>query len=176
MIGGAKLNIPNAERDHIQGSIEAPTTLLEYGDYECPYCAKAQPILKEIQQHVGNNLCFAYRHFPLVDVHPHAEHAAEAAEAASSQGKFWEMHEILLRNQHALNDKYFAACAAALGLDETKLFGEVTLEVYAKRIHDDFKLGVSAGVNRTPCLFINGCRYDGVFQLNPLLAAVTQEN
>jgi len=175
MFGGVKLNIPNAERDHIRGPTEAPITLLEYGDYECPSCARAQPIVKEIQQHLGNDVCFAYRHFPLVDVHRHAEHAAEAAEAASSQGKFWEMHELLLRNQHALSDKYFAACAAALGLDETKLIGEVTLEIYAMRVRDDFKLGVAAGVNRTPCFFINGCRYDGVFRLEPILTAFTQK-
>jgi protein-disulfide isomerase len=175
MVGDAKLNIPDAERDHIQGPIEAPITLLEYGDYECPYCSRTQRIFKAIQQRLGNNLCFAYRHFPIVDVHPHAEHAAEAAEAASSQGKFWEMHEMLLRNQHALNDKDLAACAAALGLDETKLIGEVTLEIYAMRVRDDFKLGVAAGVNRTPCLFINGSRYDGVFRLEPILTAVTQK-
>lgn len=171
MSGGAKLNIPNADRDHIKGPTDAPVTFLEYGDYECHFWAEAQPIVKGIQQHLGDDLCFAFRHFPLLEVHPHAEHAAEAAEAASSQGKFWEMHEMLLQNQHALDNKYLAACAAALGLDETKLLGEVALEVYAMRIRDDFKLGVRAGVNRTPCFFINGCRYEGPFQLKPLLAA-----
>jgi len=175
MGGGAKLNIPSADRDHIQGRTEAPVTLLEYGDYECHFCAEAQPIIKRVQQRLGNDLCFSFRHFPLSDLHPHAEPAAEAAEAASSQGMFWEMHEMLLRNHRALDNKYLAACAAALGLDETKLIGEVTLEVYAMRIRDDFKLGVRAGVNRTPCFFINGHRYDGALQMKPVLAAVTQQ-
>jgi protein-disulfide isomerase len=176
MGSGAKLNIPNAARDHIQGSPEAQVTLLEYGDYECHLCAEAQSIIRKIQQRLGDDLCFAFRHFPLMDVHPHAEHAAQAAEAASSQGQFWAMHEMLLQNQHALSDKYLAACAAALGLDETKLIGEVVLEVYGMRIRDDLKLGVKSGVKGTPCFFINGCRYDGALQLKPLLAAVTREN
>ena len=176
MVGDAKLNIPNAERDHIRGPIEAPITLLEYGDYECPSCARAQRIVKAIQQRLGNDLCFAYRHFPLTSVHPHAEHAAEAAEAASAQGEFWEMHEILFENQHALDDKHLAARAAALGLDEVRLVGEVALEVYARRIRDDFKMGIRGGVNSTPCFFINGCRYDGVFRLEQLLTAVTQKS
>lgn len=174
MDGGIKLNIPNIKRDHMQGPPEAPLTLLEYGDYECHFCAEAQPIIKEIQQRLGDDLCFAFRHFPLIDVHPHAERAAQAAEAASSQGKFWAMHEILLQNQHALSDKYLVACAAALGLDEAKLIGEVVLNVYAMRIRDDFTLGEKTGVDRTPCFFINGCRYNGALQLKPLLAAVTQ--
>ena len=166
----------HAERDHVQGQIEAPITLLEYGDYECPFCAKAQPIVREIQQHLDDNLCFAFRHFPVAPVHPHAERAAEAAEAASAQGKFWEMHELLFENQYVLDDKILSACAAALGLDEARLIGEVMLEIYARRIHRDFNLGVREGVNGTPCFFINGRRYDGAIRLNTLLVAIAQRS
>jgi protein-disulfide isomerase len=162
----------DAERDHVRGEIEAPITLLEYGDYECPLCAKAQPIVTEIQECLGDKLCFAFRHFPVTRVHPHAERAAQAAEAANAQGKFWEMHELLLENQRALDDKILSACAAALGLDEARLIGEVMLEIYARRIHRDFNLGVREGVNGTPCFFINGRRYDGAIRFEPLLLAI----
>ena len=166
----------DAERDHVQGEIEAPITLLEYGDYECRSCAKAQPIVREIQQSLGDKLCFAFRHFPLTRVHPHAERAAQAAEATNAQGRFWEMHELLFENQRALDDKILSACAAALGLDEARLIGEVMLEIYARRIQHDFILGVREGVNATPCFFINGRRYDGPIRLNPLLVAIAQRS
>ena len=166
----------NAERDHVQGQIEAPITLLEYGDYECRFCARARPIVKAIQRRLGDELCFVFRHFPVTPVHPHAEPAAEAAEAANAQGKFWEMHELLLENQSALDTKYLAARAAALGLDAARLIGEVMLEIYARHIHQDFNLGVRGGVNGTPCFFINGCRYDGALRLEPLLLAIAQRN
>jgi len=170
---GEGINL-EAERDHVQGEIEAPIALLEYGDYECRFCARAQPIVREIQQRLGDELCFAFRHFPVTPVHPHAHRAAEAAEAANAQGKFWEMHELLLENQCALDEKYLPACAAALGLDEARLIGEVMLKIYARRIHHDFNLGVRDGVNGTPCFFINGCRYDGPIRLEPLLVAIAQ--
>src|SRR5438477_1718566 len=104
-------------RDHIQGPIEAPIALLEYGDYECPYCGDAYLIIKAIQERLGDRLCFAFRNFPLVNAHPHAQHAAEAAEAAGAQGKFWEMHDLLFENQDALGDENLAQYATALGLD-----------------------------------------------------------
>src|ERR1041385_9414756 len=100
-----QLNRPDPTRDHIQGSIHAPIALVEYGDYECPYCGEAYPIVKAAQELLGDRLCFAFRNFPLVNSHPHAEHAAEAAEAAGAQGKFWEMHDMLYENQNALDDE-----------------------------------------------------------------------
>jgi protein-disulfide isomerase len=166
----------DAERDHVRGEIEAPVTLVEYGDYECRFCAKAQPVVREIQQHLGEELCFAFRHFPVTPVHPYAERAAAAAEAANAQGMFWEMHELLLENQRALDDKILSACAAALGLDQARLIGEVMLEIYARRIQHDFILGVREGVNGTPCFFINGCRYDGAIRLNPFLVAIQRNS
>jgi len=173
MINRAQLKLPDAERDHIQGVIDAPIALLEYGDYECAFCGEVQPIVREIQRRLGDDLCFAFRHFPLTNVHPHAEHAAEAAEAAGEQGSFWPMHETLFANQNALDDESLAEYAGALGLDETRLIQEVISGAHAQRIHEDFKSGVRAGVNGTPSFFINGQRYDGARGLEPLLAAVS---
>jgi protein-disulfide isomerase len=170
----SQAKVPDQTRDHIQGSIDAPVALLEYGDYECPFCGEVQPIVREIQRRLGDALCFAFRHFPLTNVHPHAEHAAEAAEAAGEQGNFWAMHETLFTNQNALDDESLAEYAAALGLDEMRLIREVVSGAYAGRIREDFRNGVRAGVNGTPCFFINGKRYDGSHALEPLLAAVSQ--
>lgn len=176
MISHLTLNVPDARRDHLQGAVEAPIALLEYGDYECPFCREVQPIVKEIQYRLGDDLCFAYRHFPLTTVHPHAEHAAEAAEAAGKQGRFFEMHETLFENQDALDDDSLARYAFALDLDEVRLLQEVTTGVYADRIREDFRTGVRAGVNGTPCFFINGQRYDGGRGLEPLLAALSPQS
>lgn len=174
MTSPTQLKLPDQTRDHIQGPSDAPIALLEYGDYECPFCGEVQPIVKEIQSQLGDDLCFAFRHFPLTNVHSHAEHAAEAAEAAGKQRSFWPMHETLFANQHALDDESLAEYAAALGLDEERLIEEVISGAYARRVREDFKMGVRAGVNGTPCFFINGQRYDGARGLEPLLAALSQ--
>lgn len=174
MTSPTQLKLPDQTRDHIQGPGDAPIALLEYGDYECPFCGEVQPIVKEIQSQLGDDLCFAFRHFPLTNVHSHAEHAAEAAEAAGKQRSFWPMHETLFANQHALDDESLAEYAAALGLDEERLIEEVISGAYAGRVREDFKMGVRAGVNGTPCFFINGQRYDGARGLEPLLAALSQ--
>ena len=174
MIDRMYLKLPDPERDHFQGTIDAPIALLEYGDYECPFCGEVQPIVGEIQRRLGGDLCFAFRHFPLTNVHPHAEHAAEAAEACGEQGAFWPMHETLFANQDTLDDESFAQYAAALALDETRVFQEVISNAHAHRIREDFRTGVRAGVNGTPCFFINGQRYDGARALEPLLAAVSE--
>ncbi|HLC13142.1 MAG TPA: thioredoxin domain-containing protein [Chthoniobacterales bacterium] len=155
------LTLPDTERDHVSGSVKGAIKLLEYGDYECPFCADAQPIVKEIQRRLGDDLLFAFRHFPLINIHPHSEHAAEAAEAASAQENFWGMHALLFENQSALEDQDLVAYAGELSLDETRLIREVTSSVYALRIREDFKSGVRGGVNGTPTFFINGERYDG---------------
>ena len=172
MFNQTKLKLPDPERDHIQGAIDAPMALLEYGDYECPFCGEVQPIVTEIQRRLGDDLCFAFRHFPLTNVHPHAEHAAEAAEGAGEQGAFWPMHEMLFANQVALDDESLAEYAAALALNAKRLIQEVILGAHARRIQEDFKSGVRAGVNGTPSFFINGHRYDGARGLEPLLAAL----
>jgi protein-disulfide isomerase len=167
------LTVPDPERDHISGSADGSIRLLEYGDYECPFCGEVQPIVKEIQRRLGNNLLFAFRNFPLTNIHPHSEHAAEAAEAAVAQGNFWGMHATLFENQGALEDEDLAEYAVELGLDEKRLIREVTSSVYAPRIREDFKSGVRAGVNGTPTFFINGERYDGARDLKHLLNALT---
>ena len=169
------LTLPDAKRDHVSGSANGSIKLLEYGDYECPFCADAQPMVKEIQRRLGNKLLFAFRHFPLINIHPHSEHAAEAAEAAGAQENFWGMHDLLYENQGVLEDENLVEYAGKLGLDETRLIREVTSSVYALRIREDFKSGVRGGVNGTPTLFINGERYDGVRDLKHLLDALTTE-
>ena len=167
------LTLPDPERDHISGSAEGLIRLLEYGDYECPFCAEVQPIVKEIQRRLSDDLLFGFRNFPLTNIHPHSEHAAEAAEAAGMQKNFWSMHDTLFENQRALDDDDLAEYAAELGLDETRLIREVTASVYAPRIREDFKSGVRGGVNGTPTFFINGERYDGPLDLKNLLNALT---
>src|SRR5579862_6325481 len=126
----SKLLLPRTGHDHIQGPIDAPIALVEYGDYECPYCGEAYPVVKAIQERLGDRLCFAFRNFPLANSHPHAEHAAEAAEAAGAQGKFWEMHDMLYENQVALDDESLARYAKALGLDTPRLIGEVLSDAH----------------------------------------------
>jgi protein-disulfide isomerase len=167
------LTLPDPERDHFYGSTDGSIKLLEYGDYECPFCAEAQPIVQEIQRRLGDNLLFAFRHFPLTQIHPHSEHAAETTGAAGAQKNFWGMHETLFENQMALEDEDLAVYAAELGLDETRLIREVASSVYAPRIREDFKSGVRGGVNGTPTFFINGERYDGTLDPKHLLNALT---
>jgi protein-disulfide isomerase len=168
-----RLTVPDSKRDHIRGVASAPISMLEYGDYECPFCAEVQPIVAEIQERLLDDLCFAFRHFPLTTVHPHSEHAAEAAEAAGAQGSFWPMHEMLFQNQQALEDEDFVQYASLLGLDEVRLIREVEAGAHAERVRDDFKRGIRAGVNGTPTFFINGERYDGARGLEEMLAALT---
>jgi protein-disulfide isomerase len=167
------LTLPDPERDHISGSADGLVRLLEYGDYECPFCAEVQPIVKEIQRRLSDDLLFGFRNFPLTNIHPHSEHAAEAAEAAGVQGNFWAMHDLLFENQEALEDDDLAAYAAKLGLDQTRLIREVIWKIYTQRIREDFKSGVRGGVNGTPTFFINGERYDGPLDLKHLLNALT---
>src|SRR6266705_4631646 len=166
------LTLPNAGRDHIHGPIDAPIALVEYGDYECPYCGQAYPIVKAIQEQLGDGLCFAFRNFPLANSHPHAEHAAEAAEAAGAQGKFWEMHDLLYENQEALDDENLAQYAEALGLNARRLISEVLSGAHMARVREDFQSGARGGVNGTPSFFINGVRHDGAPSFAALLAAL----
>jgi len=168
----SQLTLPNAKRDHIQGPIDAPIALVEYGDYECPYCGEAYPIIKATQQRLGDRLCFAFRNFPLVNSHPHAQHAAEAAEAAGAQGRFWEMHDLLFENQDALEDENIAQYAQALGLDARRLIGEILTGAHTARVREDFRSGARGGVNGTPTFFIKGVRYEGTLDADALVAAL----
>ena len=169
----AALAVPvSPARDHIRGPVNAPVTLVEYGDYECPFCAAAHPVVEVVQQSMGPMLRFVFRHFPLTTIHAHAEQAAEAAEAAGAQGKFWPMHAVLFANQQRLEAPYLLNYAEALGLD-AELFGaDLAEHVHAPKVREDFMSGVRSGVNGTPCFFINGLRHDGSWDAASLLAAL----
>jgi protein-disulfide isomerase len=165
-----KLTLPvSSDRDHIQGRTSAPVTLIEYGDYECPYCGQAYPIIKKVQKQLGNKLCFVFRNFPLTEIHPHAEHAAEAAEAAAVQNRFWEMHDYIYEHQQALDDKHLEKYAEDLGLNLAKFSNEMSSHVHAGRIREDFLSGIHSGVNGTPTFYINGIRYNDSWDLETLL-------
>jgi protein-disulfide isomerase len=168
----SRLTPPVSSEDHVAGPEDAPVTLVEYGDYECPHCGRAYPIVRQVQKAMGSDLRFVFRYFPLREIHPHAERAAEAAEAAGAQGKFWPIHDLLFTHQDALEDDDLLAYASTLGLDADRFAAELESGVHADRVRRDFRSGVRSGVNGTPTFFINGIRYDAPWDLSPLLAAV----
>jgi protein-disulfide isomerase len=168
----AYLTRPIGPYDHTMGPPDAPYQLLEYGDYECPYCGAAHPIVKSVQRRMGDSLLFAFRHFPLTQIHPHAEHAAEIAEAAGEYGRFWPMHDILFTHQHALDDASLVLYAQRLGLDPGWARWVLQTHAFADRIREDFSSGVRSGVNGTPTFFINGVRHDGPWDEASLLEAL----
>jgi protein-disulfide isomerase len=171
----SRLTVPVQEgRDHIQGPADAPLTLIEYGDYQCPYCGRAYPIVKEVQERLGDRLRFVFRNFPLTTAHPRAEVAAEAAEAAGAQGRFWEMHDHLFENQSRLGDEDLHSYAEELGLDVDRFDHELAEHTYAGRVHEDFIGGVRSGVNGTPTFYVNGQRHDGSYEPDDLIAALEQ--
>jgi protein-disulfide isomerase len=147
--------------DHVQGGNDAPVTLVEYGDYECPYCGMAYPIVQRIQARFGDRLRFVFRNFPLAEAHPHATAAAELAEAAALQGKFWQMHDALYEHQRALDAAHLQSYARKLDLDLDALATALSDGAARKRVRADFMSGVRSGVNGTPAFFINGRRFDG---------------
>jgi formate-nitrite transporter family protein len=159
-------------RDHVQGPADAAVTLVEYGDYECPYCGAAYPIIKQVQARMGERLRFVFRNFPIATSHPHAEEAAEAAEAAAAQGRFWEMHDLLYENQKRLRDSDLRGYAELLELDIDSFDRDLAEHVHAARVHEDFMSGVRSGVNGTPTFYIDGVRYDDSYDLETLHAAL----
>ena len=167
------LTSPIDETDHLRGQPDAPVTLVEYGDYECPHCGRAYPIVKSIQEEMGDDFRFVFRNFPLKQAHPHALHAAEAAEAAGVQGKFWAMHDHLYEHQDALEDDDLRQYAEELELDTTQFERDVFDENrFEQRILHDFKGGIHGGVNGTPTFFIDGARYDGPLEEASLAKAL----
>lgn len=156
----SQLKPPVGPDDHTEGPRNAGIVLVEYGDFECPYCGEAYPELKAVQKAMGDSLCFAFRNFPLSNAHPHAERAAEFAEAAATIDRFWEMHDLLYENQQALDDRSLVGYATRLGFDKTLIESALRGE-FAARVRRNFVSGVRSGVNGTPCLFVNGQRYDG---------------
>jgi protein-disulfide isomerase len=168
----AKLTLPVGTRDHSQGPASAPVTLVEYGDYECPHCGAAYPLVKKIQEKLGRNLRFVFRNFPLTNMHPQAEHAAEAAEAAAAQNKFWEMHDWIFEHQDTIGDGDLLGAAKALGLDIVRFMRDMRSQTFLQRVKEDFQSGVRSGVNGTPTFFINGVRHDRAPSYEDLLAAL----
>ncbi|GCE30483.1 hypothetical protein KDA_59670 [Dictyobacter alpinus] len=169
-----QLIVPANEHDYTQGPATAPVTLVEYGDYECPDCGDAYPVVKEVQKRLGDKVRFVYRNFPLTHQHPHAQHAAEVAEAAGDQGKFWEMHDLLYEQQHNLEDEQLLQYADQLGLDREKIRQALENHTYTARIQEEVSSGSRSGVNGTPTFFINGQRHDQAYDVDTLLAALNK--
>jgi protein-disulfide isomerase len=169
-----RLIVPVSDEDHAQGPVTAPITLVEYGDYECPYCGQAFRIIQAVQRHLGARLRFVFRNMPLNQIHPHAELAAEAAEAAGAQNRFWAMHDELYENQANLSVELIGQLAQKLKLDIQRFAGDLRQGRFRARVRNDFKGGVRSGVAGTPSFYINGERFDGDWtDPSAFLAALT---
>ncbi|WP_316832210.1 DsbA family protein [Pedobacter aquatilis] len=147
--------------DHFEGNASAPIEIVEYGDYECPHCGNAYPVIKEIQQVFGNQIKFVFRNFPLQEAHQFAFSAALAAEAAALQGKFWEMHDAIYENQSRIGNELFDELAKTIGLDLEKFKADVEADETQQKVESDFESGIRSGVNGTPSFYINGTKFDG---------------
>jgi protein-disulfide isomerase len=158
--------------DHIRGPWDAPVTLVEYGDFECPYCGRAEPTVRELLSKLGEDVRFVFRQLPLTDVHPHAQMAAEASEAAASQGQFWEMHDLLLDHQDALTGRDLVRYAEDLGLDVDRFRDEIRRHEHAPRVARDVESAELSGVAGTPTFFINGQRHHGAYDIDTLTKAI----
>jgi protein-disulfide isomerase len=166
------LRVPVSSNDHIQGDEKAPIVLVEYGDYQCPHCGHAYPIIKRVQKHFGNRLAFVFRNFPLNEMHPDAEAAAETAEFAGANGKFWEMHDAIFENQEELGLELLIGLTQKLGLNPEKLQTALEAGEFTPRVKTDFQSGVRSGVNGTPTFFVNGQRYNGSFEYEELIGGI----
>jgi protein-disulfide isomerase len=167
------LKVPVTAADHIKGDLNAPVTLVEYGDYQCPACGIAFPIVQNVQRHFGRRLCFVFRNFPLTQAHPEAESAAEAAEFAAAHGRFWEMHDGLYENQASLGPTFYLELAGSLRLPTVDLQGALENGTFRSKVREDFRGGLRSGVNGTPTFFINGGRHDGSFEFEDIVAAIS---
>jgi protein-disulfide isomerase len=159
-------------RDHVRGPDSAPVTLVEYGDYQCPYCGQAEVVIRELLDDFGDELRYVWRHLPLNDVHANAQMAAEAAEAAGAQGAFWEMHDKLLASQDEQTLRDLKQHAQELGLDIERWWDELRRHEHADRVAEDVASADSSGVAGTPSFFINDIRHQGAYDLETLSAAV----
>lgn len=169
------LNPAVTDRDHTAGPANASVTLVEYGDFECPHCGRAYPIVEDLRNRMGKRMRFVFRNFPLSEMHPHAEKAAEAAEAAGEQDRFWEMHGMLFRHQNALDLSHLLKYAGEIGIDTQRFSHALSASTFQHRVREDFMSGARSGVNGTPTFFINGARYDGSYDLESLLEALEAE-
>lgn len=157
----SKLKIPITDRDHVRGAKDAALVLVEYGDYQCPFCAAAEARLRLVERALPGDIQRVYRHFPLTQAHEYAFPAAVSAEAAGVQGSFWEMHETLFENQANLGPGSFETFAVELGLDLDAFREAFTSDAVQNRIKEDFRGGVRSGVNGTPSVYLNGVKYEG---------------
>jgi protein-disulfide isomerase len=169
-----RLRAPINARDHIAGRTSAPITLVEYGDYECPFCGQAYWVVKALQERLGDQLCFVFRNFPLVNVHPHALPAAEAAEAAGEQGRFWPMHDMLYEHQDALEPSDLVEYAVSVGVDLDAFEYDLRSHRLVDKISADLRSGALSGVPGTPTFFVNGYRHDGSFDFDSLWSVITR--
>lgn len=167
-----QLAVPVTRDDHVDGPADSPVTFVEYGDYECPYCEEAYQAVTELRRTMSDDVQFVFRHFPLTQLHPHAQRAAEAAEAAGAQGAFWEMHELLFENADALTEADLRAYAATLDLDVDRFRDELETNAHLDRIEADLVSGSQSGVVGTPTFFINGARYDEQWDSASLRVAI----
>ncbi len=172
MSQSATLTPPVSERDHVAGGADALVTLVEYGDYQCPYCGAAYPVVRRVQKALGARLRFVFRNFPLTQAHPYALVAAQAAEAAALQGKFWEMHDFIYEHQDELEPDALPLWAMRVGLALEEFGTALKRREITQRIKEDRASGIHSGVNGTPCFFINNARYDGTADYEPLRAAL----
>lgn len=167
------LAIPVNENDHIQGTTDAPATLVEYGDYQCPYCKAAYSVIKEVQAALGNDMRLVFRNMPLIQVHPLAELAAEAAEAAAAQGQFWPMHDAIYENQEALAPDVLEAMADQVGLDMKRFSEDMLSHQFLAKIREDLRGAIRSGAAGTPTFFINGEQYEGRYDAPSLMQALS---
>ena len=170
------LRPPVSEKDHIQGSLQAPIELVQYGDYQCPFCWKAYPIVKRLQESLGNNVKFIFRNFPLTKIHPQAKIAAIASEAAALQNKYWEMHDLLYEKHKNLNYSAILTYADELGLNKQLFEKDVENPELSEKVETDFLSGLRSGVNATPTFFINGEKYTESWEENNLLEFIWTSN
>jgi protein-disulfide isomerase len=166
-VSEAHLSLPVGPNDHVVGPDDAKLTLVEYGDYECPYCGQAFPIVERLRATFSETLRFVFRNFPLADMHPHAEAAAEIAEAAGLQGKFWEVHDTLYENQRHLDESALLGYVQSVGADVERVKRDVASGAPRQRVEADFESAIRSGANGTPTFFINGVRYDGSWTYDP---------
>jgi protein-disulfide isomerase len=168
----AKLKPPVSNQDHVKGDLHAPVVLVEYGDFQCPHCGHAYPIVKQIEKDYKDKLAFVFRHFPLAEAHPFAQAAAVASEAAANQGKFWEMHALIFEHQRSLGLELLLRLAETLKLDMTTFGRDFKDPKLFKKVEDQFESGIVSGVNGTPSFYINGVKYEDSYDYESLTRAI----
>ncbi len=169
---GMDLTPPVGGSDRVRGPAEAPVTLVEFGDYDCPYTVRAYSVARGLRRRLGDRMRFVFRVFPLTKLHEHAQSAAEAAEAAAAQGRFWEMHDRLFRAHRRLEDQDLHRYAQEVGLDVRRFDDEMAQRTHARRVREHLQSALKSGAPGTPAFFINGVRHRGAHDLKTLLAAI----